>query len=232
MQKQSPTETATRKSAASPTHKKAASSNSNKTVAATKVTAKPQPALSKRSSTKDTKGTHREAANHVTDFYCDGVAVEVKKYPVTKRYRSAPLSTWAIYYYASDLERVTMIRQGVPATLLVDMGRAMNISNELLFTALALPRSTVVRKIQEKKSLSAEQSERVIGLERLVGQVAEMVKQSGNAEGFDAGRWVGEWLQRPLPALAGKRPAEFMDTMAGQDLVSKLLAQSQSGAYA
>ena len=135
-------------------------------------------------------------------------------------------------YRASDMERVVMIRNGLPAVFLEEMGRTMAISNELLWTTLALPRSTVVRKIQKQEPLSAEQSERVIGLERLVGQVEEMVTQSGDATGFDAGRWLGEWLQRPLPALAGKKPAEFMDTMAGQNLLSKLLAQSQSGAYA
>ena len=135
-------------------------------------------------------------------------------------------------YYATELERVMIIRQGVPASILVQIGRAMGISNELLFSTLALPRSTMVRKIQNHEALSAEQSERVVGLERLVGQVEAMVKQSGNPEGFDAGRWVGDWLQRPLPALGGKKPAEFMDTMEGQNLVARFLAQSQSGAYA
>ena len=135
-------------------------------------------------------------------------------------------------YYATELERVMIIRQGVPASILVQIGRAMGISNELLFSTLALPRSTMVRKIQKNEALSAEQSERVVGLERLVGQVEAMVKQSGNPEGFDAGRWVGDWLQRPLPALGGKKPAEFMDTMEGQNLVARFLAQSLSGAYA
>lgn len=135
-------------------------------------------------------------------------------------------------YYATELERVAIIRQGVPANILVQIGRAMDMSNDLLFSTLALPRSTVVRKIQNNETLSAEQSERVVGLERLVGQVEAMVKQSGNPEGFDAGRWVGGWLQRPLPALGGKKPAELMDTMEGQNLVARFLAQSQSGAYA
>ena len=135
-------------------------------------------------------------------------------------------------YYATELERVLIIRQGVPANMLVQIGSAMEMSNDLLFSTLALPRSTVVRKIQNNEVLSAEQSERVVGLERLVGQVEAMVKQSGNPECFDAGRWVGDWLQRPLPALGGKRPAEFMDTMEGQNLVARFLAQSQSGAYA
>lgn len=135
-------------------------------------------------------------------------------------------------YYATALERVDIIRQGVPANVLVQIGSALDMSNDQLFSTLALPRSTVVRKIQNNEVLSAEQSERVVGLERLVGQVEAMVQQSGNPEGFDAGRWVGDWLQRPLPALGGKRPAEFMDTMEGQNLVARFLAQSQSGAYA
>lgn len=145
--------------------------------------------------------------------------------------RSKALTASSLYY-ATELERVTIIRRGVPANILVQIGRAMDMSNDLLFSTLALPRSTVVRKIQNNEALSAEQSERVVGLERLVGQVEAMVKQSGNPEGFDAGRWVGDWLQRPLPALGGKKPAEFMDTMEGQNLVARFLAQSQSGAYA
>jgi putative toxin-antitoxin system antitoxin component (TIGR02293 family) len=255
MEKQVTTGTTRRKSAARPAQKKTVIHNRDKVVKATKVTAKHPP----NTSTKDTRRAALSAvrrarnaelrkrgaegavvvvpsqapvAKDVVDFYCNGVALEIKKSRVSKTHDSDLFSAWRMCYSASDFERIKMIREGVPAALLVDLGRVMNISNELLFTALALPRSTVVRKIQEKKSLSADQSERVIGLERLVGQVGEMVTQSGNPEGFDAGRWVGEWLQRPLPALAGKRPAEFMDTMAGQDLISKLLAQSQSGAYA
>lgn len=146
--------------------------------------------------------------------------------------KSAKALTASGLYYATELERVTIIRQGLPANILVQISSAMDISNDLLFSTLAFPRSTVVRKIQNNELLSAEQSERVVGLERLVGQVEAMVRQSGNPEGFDAGRWVGDWLQRPLPALGGKKPAEFMDTMEGQNLVARFLAQSQSGAYA
>lgn len=146
--------------------------------------------------------------------------------------KSAKALTASGLYYATELERVTIIRQGLPANILVQISSAMDISNDLLFSTLALPRSTVVRKIQNNEMLSAEQSERVVGLERLVGQVEAMVEQSGNPQGFDAGRWVGDWLQRPLPALGGKKPAEFMDTMEGQNLVARFLAQSQTGAYA
>lgn len=135
-------------------------------------------------------------------------------------------------YHASKFERVMLIREGLPAVFLEQIVRKMDMSKGSLFTMLRLPRLTVERKIRNKDRLSAEHSERVIGLGYLVGQVEDMVAQSGNSEGFDADRWFGEWLNRPLPALNGTKPADFMDTMAGQEILSNLLAQSRSGAYA
>lgn len=137
-----------------------------------------------------------------------------------------------VLYRATGLERVQMIREGVPAIFLERIVRKMGIPKERLYATLRLPRSTVDRKIRNNEALSPEHSERVIGLERIIGQVEVMVGESGDPQDFDANRWVGEWLERPLPALGGARPAEFMDTMEGQELVSRLLAQSQSGAYA
>jgi uncharacterized protein (DUF2384 family) len=58
-----------------------------------------------------------------------------------------------------------------------------------------------------------------------------MLIESGHDEKFDASRWVGAWLERPLPALGGSKPADYMDTIEGQEFISRLLAQSQSGAY-
>jgi uncharacterized protein (DUF2384 family) len=58
-----------------------------------------------------------------------------------------------------------------------------------------------------------------------------LLQQSGDPKGFDAAKWVGQWLEQPSPALDGKRPAEYMDTNEGQHLVSGLIAKMQSGAY-
>jgi uncharacterized protein (DUF2384 family) len=67
---------------------------------------------------------------------------------------------------------------------------------------------------------------------RLVGQLEAMVQDSGDPNGFDPTAWMARWLNDPLPALGGTRPIELMDTMEGQALVSTVLAQLQSGAYA
>lgn len=99
-------------------------------------------------------------------------------------------------------------------------------------THLGLPRATIVRKSKAHQKLSTEQAERVVGLSKLIGQVQTMVEQSGEPEGFDAAHWVAQWIERPNAALGGRRPAELMDTVAGQDLVGSVLAKMQSGAYA
>ena len=74
-------------------------------------------------------------------------------------------------------------------------------------------------------------SERVIGLMSLIGRVEEITIRNG-ATGFDPAKWLGTWLNTPLPALGGARPGTYLDTMAGQDLLSSMIAIAESGAYA
>jgi uncharacterized protein (DUF2384 family) len=62
--------------------------------------------------------------------------------------------------------------------------------------------------------------------------VETIVKESGKPEGFDAARWLAEWLKEPQSSLGGKCPAELMDTADGRGLVADLVARSQTGAYA
>jgi integration host factor subunit beta len=65
----------------------------------------------------------------------------------------------------------------------------------------------------------------------LIEQVLVMVEQSGNPEGFDAEDWLARWMQEPLSALGGKRPADYMVTDEGQRQISQLLSTLQSGSY-
>jgi putative toxin-antitoxin system antitoxin component (TIGR02293 family) len=85
--------------------------------------------------------------------------------------------------------------------------------------------------VSKKELLDQDESERVLAMTRLVGQADSIVRDSGTAEGFSAAEWVAAWLQRPHPALGGRRPGELMDTADGRELVTDLLARQQSGAY-
>lgn len=135
-------------------------------------------------------------------------------------------------YQATPMERIAWIRRGVEAANVRILAERMRTHKDQLMRNLGLPRATVDRKAKERKTLSPEQTERVVGLSKLVGQVQTIVAQSGEPKGFDAAHWVGEWLERANPALGGRRPADLMDTAEGQEVVGSLLARLQSGAYA
>lgn len=134
-------------------------------------------------------------------------------------------------YLASPFARVEAVRNGLAAELFTKTVKEMHVDNETLYAMLHLSRATISRKLQTKGTLPSETSQRLLGLRKLIGQVEVMVEQSGVPKGFSAAKWVAGWLDEPSAALAGKKPGEFMDTAEGQELVSKLVARMQSGAY-
>ncbi|MES2937307.1 MAG: antitoxin Xre-like helix-turn-helix domain-containing protein [Pseudomonadota bacterium] len=130
------------------------------------------------------------------------------------------------------LDRADLVRHGAPSIMVNVISKEMEITKERFVHIVGLPRATVTRKIAKKANLSADESERLVGLAKLIGQVQASIEESGAPEGFKPAKWFGEWISQPLPALGGRRPEELLDTADGRELVSKLLAQMQSGAYA
>jgi putative toxin-antitoxin system antitoxin component (TIGR02293 family) len=143
--------------------------------------------------------------------------------------RRLPLAS---LYPFDAIERIELVKQGVPAGLVAVISEDMAISKDKLYSTLGLARATTNRKLRARQTLTQDESERVLGIARLVGQVDLMVRESGVSEQFDAAKWVAAWLDRPNAALDGKRPAELMDTADGRNVVSELIARMQSGAYA
>ncbi|PLC50266.1 hypothetical protein CR159_09395 [Pollutimonas subterranea] len=129
------------------------------------------------------------------------------------------------------IERIHAIQQGIDARNVGLLAKSMRRSKDRVAEMLGMSVTTIDRKAKQGDLLSQEQSERLFGAAKLIGQVQTMVEESGDPQGFDAAQWFAEWLDTPLKALSGKPPACFMDTAEGRDLLSKLLATAQSGAY-
>ena len=51
------------------------------------------------------------------------------------------------------------------------------------------------------------------------------------AKDFDPAHWLGLWIERPQPALGGRKPADLIDTPTGVEVVARLLGSIESGAY-
>jgi putative toxin-antitoxin system antitoxin component (TIGR02293 family) len=135
-------------------------------------------------------------------------------------------------FLAAPHDRIATIKRGIPAAHIGVLAVRMAMPKEFLIDTLRLSRATLSRRVREKKPLSQDESERVLGVDYLIGQVENMVAESGTPAGFDAAKWVSAWLNTPLPALENKKPSVYMDTVEGQKLVSNILAMAQSGAYA
>ena len=135
-------------------------------------------------------------------------------------------------YRAEPLERIGMIKHGIPASEAKRILSDLAVTQAIAMRALNISPATMNRKVKGEDRLPPAESERVLGIARLVGQLQAIVEESGQPEGFDAAAWMSQWLSEPLPALGGVRPLDLLDTMEGQTLVSNALAQIQSGAYA
>ena len=136
------------------------------------------------------------------------------------------------FYAMEPIERIGLVQQGVPANVVNLIADDMQISKEKLYATVGVARATIDRKLRERKLLSPDESERVLGMARLVGQVDTMVRESGRPAQFDAAQWLAAWLDRPNAALGGKPPAQLMSTVDGRAMVSTVIGQMQAGSYA
>lgn len=150
-----------------------------------------------------------------------------------KQRASAPAdSPYRTAFEADTTTRIRMVREGVPAHLVVSLSASLGVARDTLYTSAGLSRSTIDRKIAQRATLAAGESERVLRIAALVGQVEQMHAEFGSeAADFDAARWLGVWLQQPNPALGGQPPIALLDTAIGVDLVSRVLHSMQTGAY-
>jgi putative toxin-antitoxin system antitoxin component (TIGR02293 family) len=136
-------------------------------------------------------------------------------------------------YWLSPMERSQRVKQGVPAREVVTLADAMGLPRDQFMRVLGLARSTVERKITQRGPLSQFEGEKLVGIERLIGQVDAMVREAGSApDNFDAARWFARWMADPVPALGGLAPQDLLDTADGREAVSTLLYQMKSGVYA
>lgn len=171
-----------------------------------------------RKSAKRAKGSVRIAKPRAA---ATGLHVEIK---VPDKFRDV--------YAASPEDRIRIIRRGMPAAEAKRLVQVLGVEQKTFYHALGLKTATVNRKIAQSEQLSSDESERLLGVAKLIGQVEAIVAEAGDPQGFSAPEWISRWLREPLPALGGTAPIDLLDTMEGQAMVAEALARIQSGAYA
>lgn len=134
--------------------------------------------------------------------------------------------------HATPMELVHVERRGVDGRLLKDMARQMDIPMSRLFSMVGVPKATAEKKASANEVITGAGGQATLGMVRLLGIVQSIVENStADVRNFDAAKWLGQWIERPQPALGGKRPSELLDTPTGIEVVGRVLGTIESGAY-
>lgn len=133
-------------------------------------------------------------------------------------------------HVAPPMQLLETERQGVSARFLVDVADRMAVPYTHLAETIGIPKATAARKQAKGEMIDGAAA---IALARLLALAKEIVEDStlADARKFDAARWLGQWIERPQPALGGRKPSELLDTPTGVSMVTRLLGAIRSGAY-
>lgn len=134
---------------------------------------------------------------------------------------------------ANPMDLVEAERNGISGVFLKDLSRRMEMPTSRLYSIVGVPKATAEKKAAAGELLSGSGGRAALGVVRLLGIARSIVDNSTapEARDFDSAKWLGRWLERPQPALGGRKPADLIDTPTGLDMVARLLGAIESGAY-
>jgi len=134
---------------------------------------------------------------------------------------------------ATPMQIVEIERFGVIGSLIKDLSKRMEIPSLRIFAIPGIPKATAEMKAAGGKMVAGGAGQAAIGMVKLLGIAQEIVANSTatEAKGFDAAKWLGQWIERPQPSLGGRKPADLLDTPTGVEVGARLLGSIESGAY-
>ena len=132
---------------------------------------------------------------------------------------------------APPITRIEAERDGVSGGLVKEMAKSMGMSNIRMFEVIGVPKATAEKRAANNTAVTGTSGQAALGVVRLLG-IAKAIAENSTAPeavGFDTAKWLGDWIERPQPALGGRKPADMLDTPTGVETVAKLLGAIESG---
>jgi len=122
----------------------------------------------------------------------------------------------------TSAELVALTRAGLPAIILNTLARELALHRVAVAKLLGISERTLSRRVTINARLTAEESDRMVRLARVLALAKETLGDLAKA---------GHWLQTPNRALGGERPFDRLDTDAGVRSVEQLLGRIAYGLY-
>lgn len=129
-----------------------------------------------------------------------------------------------VYRWSSRMERVQVIRQGVPYRTIEGISERLDRPVKTVLSIVGIPQTTYNKKKSEHSLLDSRESEIIILLTELIDYGISVF--NNEIEKFQS------WLQKPNLSLGGNSPDSLLDTMTGIDEVNNCLNRIEFGNFA
>jgi putative toxin-antitoxin system antitoxin component (TIGR02293 family) len=124
-----------------------------------------------------------------------------------------------------DLGLVEAVRKGLPVKTAQAVAQKIDPDGRYLKSTDIIPKSTLHRRQKSQQPLSKDESERVFALSKVLSEALRLY-------GGDAER-CAHFMIRKHPMLGDRTPLDLtIESIAGADLVLKLLAKADAGVAA
>ena len=117
---------------------------------------------------------------------------------------------------------MTLIREGLPADILPTIAAELSMDRSAVAKVVGISGRTLSRRLASRSRLSAEESDRMVRLARVLALANDTLGDRAKAS---------SWLQTPNRALQGSTPFELLDTDAGVQSVETILGRIAYGIY-
>lgn len=125
------------------------------------------------------------------------------------------------YVWATKLERVSVIRAGIPYASLEVISKRINAPIKEVLHIFGLPQTTYNKKRREKSLLNGRDSEIVLLLTELLDFGLEVFNNEEDK--------FQRWLKKPNIALSGNTPESLLDSITGIQEVKNCLNRIEYG---
>ena len=152
--------------------------------------------------------------------------IKIKKNIIKARVKSSS-KKWSIqsdgktYAWTNKMERVGIIRQGIPYSSIEVISQRLNRPVKSILSIVRMPQTTYNKKKIEHSLLDSKNSELIV----IIAELIEYGKEVFNNEDDKFQRW----LKKTNQALGGKSPESFLDTITGIDEVRYCLNRIEYG---
>lgn len=113
-------------------------------------------------------------------------------------------------------------RKGLPAQTIDFVAALLALSRSALLDIVRIPLSTAERRLRTGESLTAEESDRIIRVAKILRRAVEVFGDEGQGKA---------WMTDAVSSLGGRSPLSLLDTMEGYDLVANTLGRIEYGVY-